>query len=543
MPININKINNVSAVTKSAISRKSAQTLPNNPSEQGYSAEEIKRRFYQPILDAANSAIAEIDRVVNEMNISFGQVSDELDNFIDTTKITEAYKLELNNESWVKNEETGMYEVVISQEEHKIADYKEIGVDMFLLDGNGNYTHVNQFEVQLDCSVRCFHETNGAGYVSIYVKREGFIVGSTIVDADHVIGLAKVGRTNNYEDLDNKPDTGLMTQNEIMISKMISGTQPVAKAGEAEKATSANYAQTSGSSTHANTADAAVKAEADQYGVNISSSYAKQNGNYAGLRAGNANNADKAKADEDGLNIKTNYAKQNGTYKNMSVGSATNATNATNAQTANKATADGNGANIASTYAKMSGTYSNMSVGKATNADKATQADKATSATTADRATKDGNGNVIANTYTTGMIIERQTITIQVRVTEYQEPSLAQTYDLFRDAPTPFAIDVITARNIGSNTRFIIAGSFVRQIIVGSHRYDYNHLLLNLPNGYVYPKQVRLISNGYQNGVVPCYADMTGQTNVSGTVFQKYNMFDDGYDFKDDAYIAVEFIN
>lgn len=378
MPININKIKNVSAVTKSAISRKSAQTLPNNPSEQGYSAEEIKRRFYQPILDAANSAIAEIDRVVNEMNISFGQVSDELDNFIDTTKITEAFKLELNNESWVKNEETGMYEVVISQEQHKISDYKEIGVDMFLLDGNGNYTHVNQFEVQLDCSVRCFHETNGAGYVSIYVKREGFIVGSTIVDADHVVGLAKVGRTNDYGDLDNKPNTELMTQNEIMISKMISGAQAVAKAGEAEKATSANYAQTSGSATHSNTSDASAKAEADQYGVNIHSSYAKQNGNYAGLRAGNATNADKAKADEDGVNIKTNYAKQNGSYANMSVGNATNATNATNAQTANKAVSDGNGANIANTYAKISGTYPNMSVGKATNAEKATQAERLT---------------------------------------------------------------------------------------------------------------------------------------------------------------------
>ena len=543
MPININKINNVSAVTKSAISRKSAQTLPNNPSEQGYSAEEIKRRFYQPILDAANSAIAEIDRVVNEMNISFGQVSDELDNFIDTTKITEAYKLELNNESWVKNEETGMYEVVISQEDHKIADYKEIGVDMFLLDGNGNYTHVNQFEVQLDCSVRCFHETNGAGYVSIYVKREGFIVGSTIVDADHVIGLAKVGRTNDYEDLDNKPNTGLMTQNEIMISKMISGAQPVAKAGEADKATSANYAQTSGSSTHANTADAAVKAEADQYGVNISSSYAKQNGNYTGLRAGNANNADKAKADEDGLNIKTNYAKQNGTYKNMSVGNATNATNATNAQTANKATADGNGANIAGTYAKMSGSYANMSVGKATRADNATRAEHANTATQSDRAVQDGFGRDIPSTYATGMVIERQTITIQVRVTKYETPSLPQTYDLFRDAPTPFTVEVITARNINSNTRFIITGSFVRQIIVGSNRYDYKHLLLNLPSNYVYPKQVRLISNGYKDGVIPCYADMTAQVNVNGVVFQKYNLFDDGYDFNDDAYVAVELVN
>lgn len=541
MPININKIKNVSAVTKSAISRKSAQTLPNNPSEQGYSAEEIKRRFYQPILDAANSAIAEIDRVVNEMNISFGQVSDELDNFIDTTKITEAYKLELNNESWVKNEETGMYEVVISQEQHKISDYKEIGVDMFLLDGNGNYTHVNQFEVQLDCSVRCFHETNGAGYISIYVKREGFIVGSTIVDADHVVGLAKVGRTNDYEDLNNKPNTELMTQNEIMISKMISGAQTVAKAGEAEKATSANYAQTSGSATHSNTSDASVKAEADQYGVNIHSSYAKQNGNYAGLRAGNATNADKAKADEDGVNIKTNYAKQNGSYANMSVGNATNATNATNAQTANKAVSDGNGANIANTYAKISGTYPNMSVGKATNAEKATQATNATNATNAEKATKDSNGNIIANTYATGMIVEEQIITIQVRVTKYDTPSLPQTYDLFRDAPTPFQIYVMTARPIGTNTRYILAGSFVRQVQVGSNRYDYTRLLLNLPDNYVYPKQVRLISNKYQNGVIPCYADKVAQVNVSGTVFQKYNMFDDGYDFVDDAYVAVEF--
>lgn len=542
MPININKIQNVSATTKSAISRKSAQTLPNNPSEQGYSAEEIKRRFYQPVLDAANSAIAEIDRIVNEMNVSFGQVSDELDNFIDTTKITEAYKLELNNESWVKNEETGMYEVVISKDEHNIADYKEIGVDMFLLDGNGNYTHVNQFEVQLDCSVRCFHETNGAGYVSIYVKREGFIVGSAIVDADHVIGLAKVGRTNDYEDLDNKPDTNLMSQNEIMISKIISGGQVVAKSNEAEKATTANYAQTSGSATHANTSDAASRTISDEYGVNINNGYAKQNGTYTGLRAGNANIADKAKADEDGVNIKTNYAKQNGTYSNMSVGNATNATNAENAQTANKAMADGNGANIANTYAKVSGTYVNMSVGKATSAETAEQANTAKSATSAVTATKDGKGNVISDTYATGMIIEKQTITIQMRVTEYTEPSLAQTYDLFRDAPTPFTMDVITARKIGSSTKTILTGSIVRQIIVGSHRYDYNYLLLNLPSGYEYPKQVRLISNTYSNGVVPCYADKVAQTNVSGTVFQRYNMFDDGYDFKDDAYIAVEFI-
>lgn len=383
MPINITKLKNVSATTKSAISRKSAQTLPNNPSEQGYTAEEIKRRFYQPILDAANSAIAEIDRLVNESNNAFAEVSDELDNFIDTAKIQEAYKVELDNSTWTLNNETGMYEIIITQEQHNILDYKEIGVDMFLLDGNGKYTHVNQFEVQLDGTVRCFHESNSAGHISIYVKREGFIVGNMVVDADHVIGLAKVGRTNNYNDLDNKPNTEQMTTNEIMISKIISGAQEVAKASEATKATSASYAQTSGAADSATTAQAAAKAEADQYGVNIHSSYAKQNGTYANLKAGSASVADTAKADEDGVNIKTNYAKQNGTYSGMSVGNATRATNATNADTATKAISDGNGANIASTYATKTGTHPNLTAGKATTAETATKANSIVLTTTA----------------------------------------------------------------------------------------------------------------------------------------------------------------
>ena len=50
MALNFDKIKNVSAETRSIISRKSAESLPNNPSERGYSAETIKRRFYQNAL-------------------------------------------------------------------------------------------------------------------------------------------------------------------------------------------------------------------------------------------------------------------------------------------------------------------------------------------------------------------------------------------------------------------------------------------------------------------------------------------------------------
>lgn len=59
-------INKVSQVTKEAIIRKSAYGLPNRPSEQGMKAPEIKRAFFEPIIDMTYSALAETDRVVGE---------------------------------------------------------------------------------------------------------------------------------------------------------------------------------------------------------------------------------------------------------------------------------------------------------------------------------------------------------------------------------------------------------------------------------------------------------------------------------------------
>lgn len=73
------KIKNVSAETKSAIRRKSAYTLPNNPTDSGYKADDIRRAFWQPIVDISQSSIAEIDRVVDEVNEIIGQTSTSYD--------------------------------------------------------------------------------------------------------------------------------------------------------------------------------------------------------------------------------------------------------------------------------------------------------------------------------------------------------------------------------------------------------------------------------------------------------------------------------
>lgn len=59
------------------------------------------------------------------------------------------------------------------------------------------------------------------------------------------------------------------------------------------------------------------------------------------------------------------YAQTIGTYPNMTVG---NASNAASAQTAVKATQDAAGNDIAATYAKQTGTYAGMTVGNATQA-------------------------------------------------------------------------------------------------------------------------------------------------------------------------------
>ena len=354
MSISIRKINKTSAETKSKISRKSAQTLPNNPSGQGYSAEEIKRRFYQPIIDATNSAISEVDRVVDEVNDALDHVGSDFNNFIDSAEIKEAYRLSFGNDNWIWNDALKIYEVFISQNEHKIDNPSKIGVDTFLLDGDGKYVQVNQFDILLNGTIRCYHESNGAGNVTIYEKREGFVLGQSIVDVNNIEGIAKVAITNDYNDLDNIPNTDLSKANEIKIAEIIHGEQEVGMAKNAEFAESATYARNCSSAenatmaTTATNADRATKALQDNEGNEITTTYAKATGSYSQMSVGSA---DVATKDSSGQIIKDTYAKTTGTYSGLSVGHADNAS---------KATYDSEGNNISSTYAKQK----DISVGK-----------------------------------------------------------------------------------------------------------------------------------------------------------------------------------
>ena len=43
------KVQKINAEVKSAIQRKSAYSLPNNPTDSGYKADDIRRAFYKPM--------------------------------------------------------------------------------------------------------------------------------------------------------------------------------------------------------------------------------------------------------------------------------------------------------------------------------------------------------------------------------------------------------------------------------------------------------------------------------------------------------------
>lgn len=85
--------------TLNAMKRKSAQTLPNRPSNQGMSAEQIKNAFWKFVLDNEDSIVSEIARIINETNSELAKRLVKLTN-AQLTKIDKKHFLEnyeLNN--------------------------------------------------------------------------------------------------------------------------------------------------------------------------------------------------------------------------------------------------------------------------------------------------------------------------------------------------------------------------------------------------------------------------------------------------------------
>lgn len=75
------RIANISNEMRESILRKSVRDLPNSPSAAGMSAFDLKRYFYQLVTDGNYSALAELQRVIDEVNSTFGQIEASDDDF------------------------------------------------------------------------------------------------------------------------------------------------------------------------------------------------------------------------------------------------------------------------------------------------------------------------------------------------------------------------------------------------------------------------------------------------------------------------------
>lgn len=95
----MSKIIGITNVTKQKILNKSAKSLPDRPSASGYSAEQIRRAFFEPIINKDMqdnednpSLVSEVNRIVAETNeaiekantiyISAGEPTEKKENLI-----------------------------------------------------------------------------------------------------------------------------------------------------------------------------------------------------------------------------------------------------------------------------------------------------------------------------------------------------------------------------------------------------------------------------------------------------------------------------
>ena len=70
----------VTESTRGIIQAKTVTSLPNNPSERGMSADQIKAAFWRPVTDAEYSVLAELERVIREANAAMDGMDDAVDN-------------------------------------------------------------------------------------------------------------------------------------------------------------------------------------------------------------------------------------------------------------------------------------------------------------------------------------------------------------------------------------------------------------------------------------------------------------------------------
>lgn len=126
----------ITNATLNAMKRKSAQTLPNRPSNQGMSAEQIKNAFWKFVLDNEDSIVSEIARIINETN---SELTKRL------VKLTNAQLKEIADKHFLENYElnNGDLFIAIDNGDYKVGHIYKLST----LESSYGFTDVTQQEL------------------------------------------------------------------------------------------------------------------------------------------------------------------------------------------------------------------------------------------------------------------------------------------------------------------------------------------------------------------------------------------------------------
>lgn len=391
----------------------SAQTLPDNPSREGYSAEQIRGRLYKPYA-------ALIDMINGVFGTAYTDVSDM------QTALQNGDIFSRGFVGWNPTYTYGAGEVTF---------YPDIGTYGAFVKSvqAGNTNHAPYTDGTVNSAwwseVVNFNTVTDDFFTEIKAAQ-------TAAEAAQSAAETAQGKAEDAQAAAEEAESGAQTQAQAAAS---SATAAAGSAGDAESAKAAAqtaqnaaesaegnaqaYAgQASGSASAASQSEINARAYMEQakqyaqkeyqvvesfddlprpgdsayiYLVPSSSGSGSSNDHYSEyLWISESNDYEFVGAINE-VDL-SGYAQTNGTYPNMTVG---NASNAASAQTAVKATQDAAGNDIAATYAKQTGTYPNMSVGTASEAGYADAAASADTAGYATTAKGDASGNDIEATY------------------------------------------------------------------------------------------------------------------------------------------------
>lgn len=208
------KIEPISAATIAEIKRKSAYNLPDRPSERGMKTDEIKHAFYGPITDSDKSVMAELARIIVELNNALDAIED--DTGITVAEISDGRRVTITfggkTESFeVKNGGAGVspaFEITEIAGGHRVTLTDANGTKYFdVMDGSvGADGSVAGYSIELELDTSNYVMTlslkDDAGKV-VSQDTVDFPLESVVVDGDEADGIVTLtlqnGNTITFE--------------------------------------------------------------------------------------------------------------------------------------------------------------------------------------------------------------------------------------------------------------------------------------------------------------------------------------------------------